>query len=87
MAFIFNELFIACFTVMGKSAGQRENFHGHVTALSVAPEYRRLGLAVKLMKNLEDVSVKLDNVAFSDITLGTALYRSSNQLQEGLLLC
>jgi len=46
-------------SVIGKVEGQRENFHGHVTALSVTPEYRRLGLAAKLMNILNDVSVRL----------------------------
>lgn len=32
------------------------DWHGHVTAISVAEEYRRLGLAAVLMKLLEDVS-------------------------------
>ncbi|VDL87844.1 unnamed protein product [Schistocephalus solidus] len=39
-----------------KSEGQGENWHGHVTALSVAPEYRRVGLAGRLMKGFEDTS-------------------------------
>ena len=43
---------------MGKSEGRADNWHGHVTALTVAPEYRRLGLAEKLMNILEDVSEK-----------------------------
>ncbi len=30
--------------------------HGHVTAITVAPEYRRLGLANGMMQLLEDVS-------------------------------
>ena len=41
---------------MGKAEGHADNWHGHVTALSVAPEYRKLGLAAKLMNALEDVS-------------------------------
>jgi N-terminal acetyltransferase B complex catalytic subunit len=44
--------------IMGKAEGSSENWHGHVTALTVAPEYRRLGLAAKLMHNLEDISEK-----------------------------
>jgi len=47
-----------CLSVMGKAEGSAENWHGHVTALTVAPEYRRLGLAAKLMHCLEDVSEK-----------------------------
>lgn len=42
--------------IMGKAEGSGEQWHGHVTALSVAPEFRRLGLAGKLMKGLEDIS-------------------------------
>ena len=43
---------------MGKAEGHTENWHGHVTALTVAPEYRRRGLAAKLMNILEEVSEK-----------------------------
>lgn len=43
---------------MGKAEGVGENWHGHVTALTVAPEYRRLGLANQLMDILEDISEK-----------------------------
>jgi len=45
-------------SVMGKAEGSAELWHGHVTALTVAPEFRRLGLAGKLMNNLEDISEK-----------------------------
>lgn len=44
--------------VMGKVEGHMENWHGHVTALTVSPDYRRLGLAALLMNFLEDVSEK-----------------------------
>uniref|UniRef100_T1J415 N-alpha-acetyltransferase 20 n=1 Tax=Strigamia maritima TaxID=126957 RepID=T1J415_STRMM len=44
--------------IMGKAEGHAENWHGHVTALTVAPEYRRLGLAAKLMSGLEEISEK-----------------------------
>ena len=47
---------------MGKAEGVGENWHGHVTALSVAPEYRRLGVAAKLMNILEQVSEKLVHI-------------------------
>ncbi|KAB0383231.1 hypothetical protein FD755_005148 [Muntiacus reevesi] len=48
----------SAFLVMGKAEGSvaREEWHGHVTALSVAPEFRRLGLAAKLMELLEEIS-------------------------------
>lgn len=46
------------FIVMGKAEGHGENWHGHVTALTVSPDYRRLGLAATLMNILEEVSEK-----------------------------
>lgn len=42
--------------VMGKAEGVGKNWHGHVTALTVAPEFRRLGLGNQLMDELEDIS-------------------------------
>ena len=42
--------------IMGKAEGHGENWHGHVTALTVSPDYRRLGLAAMLMNYLEEVS-------------------------------
>lgn len=42
--------------VLGKAEGQGENWHGHVTAVTIAPAYRRQRLADKLMKLLEDVT-------------------------------
>jgi len=41
---------------MGKAEGINENWHGHVTALTVSPDYRRLGLAANLMAKLEETS-------------------------------
>jgi len=52
--------------IMGKSEGRGENWHGHVTALTVAPEYRRLGLAAQLMNILEDISEQ-KNCFFVDL--------------------
>lgn len=44
---------------MGKAEGRGKEWHGHVTALTVATEYRRLGLADGMMKLLENVSDKM----------------------------
>ena len=41
---------------MGKTEGRKQDWHGHVTAVTVAPEYRRLGLAKEMMNLLESVS-------------------------------
>lgn len=46
-------------SVMGKVEGQGESWHGHVTAVTVSPEYRRQQLAKKLMNLLEDISDKM----------------------------
>ena len=44
---------------MGKAEGQKENWHGHLTAITVAAEFRRIGLAAKMMDWLEDISEKV----------------------------
>lgn len=41
---------------MGKTEGERELWHGHVTAVTVSPEFRRIGLATDLMDILEKLS-------------------------------
>lgn len=51
---------------MGKVEGQGESWHGHVTAVTVASEYRRQQLAKKLMHLLEDISEK-DKAYFVDL--------------------
>lgn len=62
--------------IMGKAEGSvpREEWHGHVTALSVAPEFRRLGLAAKLMEMLEEISERKEGF-FVDLFV-----RVSNQV-------
>eukprot|EP00164_Ancoracysta_twista_P001691 GFYU01002216.1.p1 GENE.GFYU01002216.1~~GFYU01002216.1.p1 ORF type:complete len:122 (-),score=22.95 GFYU01002216.1:211-576(-) len=76
--------------VMGKAEGEGENWHGHVTAVSVGPEFRRLGLAKKLMDLLEHVSehehdgyfvdlfVRVSNAVAIDMykKLGYSIYRT-----------
>lgn len=52
---------------MGKAEGKGELWHGHVTAVTVAPEYRRLGKAKTLMNLLEDVTEKDYNAYFVDL--------------------
>lgn len=67
---------------MGKAEGTGEGWHGHVTAVTarlclafssradnatqVAPEYRRQGLAQKLMALLEETSIKRQALRFSN---------------------
>jgi len=53
--------------VIGKAEGASLEWHGHVTALTVAPEYRRLGLARKMMNLLEMVSDETYKGFFVDL--------------------
>ncbi|KAH8298614.1 hypothetical protein KR018_010856 [Drosophila ironensis] len=60
--------------IMGKVEGLLDHWHGHVTALTVSPDYRRLGLAALLMSFLEDISEK-KRAYFVDLFV-----RKSNQV-------
>ncbi|KAF5367206.1 hypothetical protein D9757_012219 [Collybiopsis confluens] len=53
--------------VIGKAEGQAAEWHGHVTAITVAPEYRRLSLARKMMNLLELVSNDIYRGFFVDL--------------------
>jgi N-terminal acetyltransferase B complex catalytic subunit len=53
--------------MVGKAEGRASEWHGHVSALTVAPEFRRLGLAGTLMAELERVSEKDYNGFFVDL--------------------
>ena len=53
--------------VLGKAEGEGNLWHGHVSAVTVAPMYRRLGLAKTLMQYFEDVSIHTYNAYFVDL--------------------
>eukprot|EP00877_Chromochloris_zofingiensis_P010367 jgi/Chrzof1/5584/Cz16g08050.t1 len=53
--------------ILGKAEGTGKNWHGHVTAVTVAPDYRRLNLARKLMNMLEEITDKVHNAYFVDL--------------------
>ncbi|KAJ3248187.1 N(alpha)-acetyltransferase 20, NatB catalytic subunit [Chytriomyces hyalinus] len=65
--------------IMGKAEGDGELWHGHVTALTVAPEYRRMQLAKRLMDVLEHISDKMYNAYFVDLFV-----RESNSVAIGM---
>ena len=65
--------------VMGKVEGDGELWHGHVTALTVSPVFRRLGLAKELMVILEQVTEIIYNGYFVDLFV-----RSSNSVAIGM---
>jgi len=48
--------FVHIFSVIGKSEGEGEKWHGHVTAVTVAPDYRRLHFGAMLMHYTEYIS-------------------------------
>lgn len=61
--------------ILGKTEGKGHLWHGHVSAVTVAPEFRRLGLASKLMAFLELLSQDTYNCYFVDLFV-----RKSNSL-------
>ena len=64
---------------MGKAEGTAEEWHGHVTALTVAPNYRRLGLAKTMMDELERVTNAVYRGYFVDLYV-----RVSNEIAIGM---
>ena len=63
--------------ILGKAEGSGKLWHGHVTAVTVSPEFRRLGVAKNLMAYLEEVSEDLYNGYFVDLFV-----RASNKLAQ-----
>lgn len=64
---------------MGKVEGQGTLWHGHVTALTVGPQYRHQGLAKELMNILESVSDQSHRAYFVDLFV-----RVSNAVAIGM---
>ena len=65
--------------VMGKTEGQSTDWHGHVTAVTICPTYRRLGLARTLMAELERITQDVANGYFVDLFV-----RVSNEIAIGM---
>ena len=55
------------YVVIGKAEGKDKLWHGHVSAVTVAPKYRNLGLATKLMGVCEYVTNNQHNAWFVDL--------------------
>ena len=64
--------------IVGEQRGG-ELWHGHVTAVTVAPEFRRRGLGRKLMNSLEATSEHVFDAYFVDLFV-----RVSNSLAIGM---
>lgn len=65
--------------VISKTEGKPDVFHGHVTALSISPPYRRLRLAKILMDELERLTDEVYNGWFVDLFV-----RVSNSVAIGM---
>eukprot|EP01065_Artemidia_motanka_P035436 TRINITY_DN43342_c0_g1_i1.p1 TRINITY_DN43342_c0_g1~~TRINITY_DN43342_c0_g1_i1.p1 ORF type:complete len:200 (+),score=58.77 TRINITY_DN43342_c0_g1_i1:66-602(+) len=53
--------------MIGKIEGTGEDWHAHVSAVTVAPDARRLGLGGQLMDMLERAAADVDNCYFVDL--------------------
>lgn len=53
--------------LIGKAEGSGRNWHGHVSAVTVGPGFRRLGLARKLMEVCEELSEATYDCYFVDL--------------------
>lgn len=62
---------------LGKAEGKGNLWHGHVSAVTVAPSYRRIGLAKTLMDDFENICVDTYNAYFVDLFV-----RKSNHLAQ-----
>lgn len=61
--------------ILGKAEGEGTSWHGHVTAVTVAPDFRKQGLARRLMCLLEEITEKVHDAYFIDLFV-----RVSNQV-------
>ncbi|KAG1858067.1 hypothetical protein DFJ58DRAFT_715900 [Suillus subalutaceus] len=62
--------------ILGKAEGAQTEWHGHITAVSVAPEYRRLSLARNMCQRLEFASDEIYKGYFVDLYgMGYSVYR------------
>ncbi len=61
--------------VLGKVEGKDKMWHGHVTAVTVSPEYRMQGLARAFMDYLEYITSAIHNAWFVDLFV-----RSTNKV-------
>jgi N-terminal acetyltransferase B complex catalytic subunit len=60
---------------IGKAEGEGCQWHGHVSAVTVAPAFRRLGLAKIMMEKFEEICIHTYHAYFVDLFV-----RSSNNL-------
>jgi N-terminal acetyltransferase B complex catalytic subunit len=67
--------------LLAKVEGSGEDWHSHISAISISPEFRKLGVAKRLLDYFEDVSEKVHYCWFADLyvrvsnTLAIEMYR------------
>jgi N-terminal acetyltransferase B complex catalytic subunit len=64
--------------LMGKLEGEGEQYHGHITALTVGVDFRRQGVAKQLMAKFEEICIS-HNCYFIDLFV-----RISNKVAVGM---
>eukprot|EP01083_Nonionella_stella_P179561 637822_1 len=83
--------------IIGKAEGEGKGWHGHVSAVTVSPRYRRMGLATTLMNDLEYVTNEVHKAWFVDLfvrasnsvaigfynNLGYSIYRTVDKYYSG----
>lgn len=66
--------------LLGKTEGDDEDLHGHLSCVTVNPDFRRLGIARNLMEKLERIADEVSHGYFIDLfvrksnTLGISMY-------------
>ena len=53
--------------MLGKAEGEGEDWHGHISAVTIAPAFRRTGLARRLMEGVERISAECHQAYFVDL--------------------
>jgi N-terminal acetyltransferase B complex catalytic subunit len=73
--------------IIGKVEGTGNLWHGHVSAVTVAPVYRRMGLARMLMQDFEETCANVHDAYFVDLfvrasnTLAISMYEKLGYIQ------
>eukprot|EP00919_Chromeraceae_sp_WS-2016_P036531 GHVR01086759.1.p1 GENE.GHVR01086759.1~~GHVR01086759.1.p1 ORF type:complete len:179 (+),score=34.53 GHVR01086759.1:70-606(+) len=79
--------------MIGKVEGTGLDWHGHCSAVSVAPEFRRIGLARSLMTRLEEISDVTHNCFYVDLFVRPSnvsavnMYRKSGYYIYRISIC
>jgi N-terminal acetyltransferase B complex catalytic subunit len=68
--------------VIGKAEGDEKLWHGHVSAVTVAPSYRRLGLAKTLMDDFEHLCIHTYSAYFVDLFVRTSNVLAQNMYEK-----